>query len=109
MNAPDVENNLANLGDRDLTMWVGQPEGGILHFPTYSYTSLNGDGNRNQFQNIAHKGRHVKWFFVHYGYSKPARKAYVHVKWFEEDQNLVYENVNHYYAPKFWLYVGKDK
>lgn len=47
MNAPNVEDNMTNLGDRDLTMWVGTPEGGILHFPTYTYTTLNGDGNRN--------------------------------------------------------------
>jgi len=47
MNAPDVEDNMTHLGDRDLCMWVGQPEGGILHLATYSYSSLNGDGNRN--------------------------------------------------------------
>ena len=47
MNAPNVEDNMTNLGDRDLTMWIGNPEGGILHFPTYTYTTLNGDGNRN--------------------------------------------------------------
>jgi glutamine amidotransferase-like uncharacterized protein len=47
MNAPNVEDNLTNLGDRDLTMFVGTADGGIFHFPTYTYTDLNGGGNKN--------------------------------------------------------------
>lgn len=28
-------------------MWVGTAEGGILHFPTYTYTNIYGAGNVN--------------------------------------------------------------
>jgi len=62
---------MENLGDRTLTMWVGTPEGGILHFPTYTYTDMNGNGNRNHVQNIQHQQRLIRWFYVYYGYSKP--------------------------------------
>lgn len=90
-------------------MWVGTAENGILHFPTYTYTNLNGEGNRNLFQNIRHEGNYVRWFFVYYGYSKVQKKAYTHVKWFNKDDNFVQSNVNHYYAYKFWFYLGKDR
>ena len=59
------------LGDRTLTCWVGTPEGGILHFPTYTYTNMNGGGNSNYYKNIKHEDRHNQWFFVYFGYSKP--------------------------------------
>ena len=36
--------NDALLGDRDLGAWVGSANGGLLHFATYSYTNLVGDG-----------------------------------------------------------------
>jgi len=38
MNDPSIKNEQV-LGGRDLAMWVGD---GILHFPTYTYTDLNG-------------------------------------------------------------------
>lgn len=37
------------LGDRDLTSWLGTPFSGCLHFPTYSYTNMNGAGNVNVY------------------------------------------------------------
>jgi hypothetical protein len=39
-------------------MWVGTPEGGILHFPTYTYENMVGAGNVNYYKNIQHKNRH---------------------------------------------------
>jgi hypothetical protein len=35
------------LGDRVLSGWVGKAAGGILHFPTYTYTNLMGAGVAN--------------------------------------------------------------
>lgn len=60
----------AVLGDRTLACWVGTVEGGILHFPTYTYTNMNGAGNTNFYKNIQHKNRINEWFYVYYGYSK---------------------------------------
>jgi hypothetical protein len=58
------------LGDRTLSAWVGTSEGGIYHFPTYTYTNMVGGGNSNYWKNIPHKGRHTEWHFVYFGYSK---------------------------------------
>lgn len=69
------------LGDRTLTLWLGAQEGGIYHFPTYTYSNMNGGGNANYFKNLAHKNRHTKWHFVYYGYSKKDSTAYAYVKW----------------------------
>lgn len=34
----------------------------------------------------------------------------MYVRWSEkEDSVFTFNNVNHYYAPVFWVYVGKDK
>jgi hypothetical protein len=90
-------------------MWIGTAAGGILHFPTYTYTNMNGAGNTNFVKNIAHKGKFVRWFFVYFGYSKKVSKAYIHVKWFDGEDSMTYPNINHYFAPKFLAYVGKDR
>lgn len=58
------------LGDRTLTLWLGTAEGGILHFPTYTYSNMNGGGNANLVKNIVHKNRHLEWFYVYFGYHK---------------------------------------
>lgn len=58
------------LGDRTLNMWVGQPEGGILHFTTYTYANIYGGGNVNSWQNVKHNDDHARWHFVYFGYSK---------------------------------------
>ncbi|CAD8140693.1 unnamed protein product [Paramecium octaurelia] len=97
------------LGDRTLSLWLGNLQGGILHFPTYTYTNMNGAGNPNVVQNIQHKNRHNNWFFVYYGYSKVNRQAYAYVKWTDSEDSLNYDNINHYFAPKFFISVGKDK
>ena len=84
---PEGQNqNAARLGDRVLTAWVGTAEGGILHFPTYTYTDLNGNGNANYFKNIPHKNRHVNWHFVYFAYSNQDRKARVYVKFLDSEE-----------------------
>ena len=35
--------------------------------------------------------------------------AYVYVKWTDSEDSLNYVKANHYYAPKFYVTVGKDK
>ncbi|CAK56140.1 unnamed protein product (macronuclear) [Paramecium tetraurelia] len=97
------------LGDRTLSTWIGTAEGGIIHMPTYTYANMNGGGNANVWKNILHKDRHTKWFFVYFGYSKPQAKAYSYIKWQSDDDFLNYDNTNHYYAPNFQVFFGRDK
>lgn len=58
------------LGDRVLNAWVGKPAGGILHFPTYTYNDLQGNGVSNLYKNVNHNNKHLKWHFIYFGYSK---------------------------------------
>lgn len=46
---------------------------------------------------------------MYFGYSKLNKKAYVYVKWTAGEDSLTYENANHYLAPLFYIYVGRDK
>jgi len=91
-----------------LTAWVGTAENGILHFPTYTYTDMNGNGNANLVKNIQHKNRHFTWHFVWFGYSRVERKARAYVKFLDGEEELVYDNVNHYIPEKLYLYLGHD-
>lgn len=43
----DIADNAGKMGDRTLNMFVGTPEGGILHFTTYSYANMVNGGNAN--------------------------------------------------------------
>ena len=70
---------------------------------------MNGGGNVNYYKNMNHKGRHVRWFFVYYGYSKFLDKAYAYVNWYDKGEYLSFLNVKHYYSPKFWFSLGKDR
>lgn len=45
INDKQLNKNDSRLGDRDLAVWVGKT--GILHFTTYTYTDLEGNGNPN--------------------------------------------------------------
>jgi len=69
---------------------------------------LNGNGNANYAKNIAHKNRHANWHFVYFAYSNKDRKARVYVKFLDSEEELVYDNVNHYIPQKLFVYVGHD-
>jgi hypothetical protein len=47
--------NDALLGDRDLAAWVGSANGGQLHFATYSYSDMVGDGQANVHEEIPYR------------------------------------------------------
>lgn len=51
----------------------------------------------------------MQWFFVYFGYSKNERKAFVACKFTTGIETIEYNNVNHYYTPKFYVYTGKDQ
>ena len=70
---------------------------------------MNCAGNPNVVRNIVHKNRHLEWSFIYYGYSKNDKKAFVTVKFSTGIETIEYNNVNHYYSPKFYIFTGKDK
>jgi len=69
---------------------------------------MNGGGNPNLVKNIQHRHRHMEWTFIHYGYSKNERKAFVAVRFSTGIETIEHNGINHYYAPKFYIYTGKD-
>lgn len=108
INDKDINKNASRLGDRTLAFWVGKA-GGNLHFPTYSYSNLNGAGQANLVRNIRHRNRHVKWHFIYYGYSWTSKQAYIHVKFADSDESVLIKDVNHYLGPKFWVNTAADQ
>ena len=42
------------------------------------------------------------------GYSKNDKAAYAYVKWRDSEDNLEYKDINHYFAKKYFVFVGKD-
>lgn len=80
----------------------------MYQFPTYTYTNMIGNGNPNLYKNIPLQGRNTKWHYIYFGYSKITSQAYAYVKWIESEDELNYENVNHYYIQKLYIYIGKD-
>lgn len=70
---------------------------------------MNGAGEANYHKNLNHKNRHLRWFYVYFGYSKKHAMASLYVKWTAEEEFLTYERTNHYLAPEFFIYVGRDK
>lgn len=45
---------------------------------------------------------------MYYGYSKKDSKAYAYVKFKDSAESLTFDKINHYLAPKFYVYLGKD-
>lgn len=73
------------LGDRVLNAWVGTAEGGIIHFPTYSYTDNVGGGNPNVWKNIKHNDKHLKWHFIYFGYDWNKKTARAFIKFHDSE------------------------
>lgn len=107
INPEGINGNHQKLGDRVLSGWVGKDDG-VLHFPTYTYRNMNGEGNANYFQNIVHKNRIMSWHFIYFGYTRSLRKARSVVKFGTNYEAQLYDNVNHYVPQKLLLYLGHD-
>ena len=45
---------------------------------------------------------------MYQGYSKLQSRAYTFIKYFDSDEVFEWKQVNHYYAPIFYLWVGFD-
>lgn len=97
------------LGDRDLAVWVGQGDGGVYSFSTYSYNDLNGNGNANIFQNVKLNKDISEWHFIYFGYSRKERKAAGYVQFTNRKEEISIPNLNHYVARQFLVYLAKDQ
>jgi hypothetical protein len=58
------ENNISNLGDRTLAVWIGN---GIIHFTTYTF-GLKSGHTVNSTKNVNYGDDLDSWFFIYYGY-----------------------------------------
>jgi hypothetical protein len=80
---PSFYNNIHELGDRDLSVWVHNSN--FIHFTTYNfnreYSNVNLYANQyfdyNEFAN--------KWFFIYYAYSRAEGKVFYYLK-FEKSE-----------------------
>lgn len=68
INSKQYNNDYRVLGDRTLALFANSAK--FYHFPTYTYTSMVGEGNANQVRNSEHDGANTGWHFIYYGYSK---------------------------------------
>jgi len=50
----------------------------------------------------------LSWHFVYFGYSRVERKARAYVKFLDSEEELVYDNANHYIPDKLFVYLGHD-
>lgn len=62
---------------------------------------MNGGGNNNFYKNIQYKNRINEWFYIYYGYSKVEAATSIYVKWFDSEDSMSYDKINHYLTPEF--------
>lgn len=102
INEKAINNDYARLGDRVLALWLGSNV--HLHWTTYTYTDLNGNGQPlTSGADFQTGGQHFNWHFVYYGYSRTERKAYAYVKFPKEEKTFTFKDINHYLPEKFFL------
>lgn len=49
---------------------------------------MNGGGIASIPKTTPHSKRHLNWFYVYFGYSKPKAQAYAFIKWTNDDNSL---------------------
>lgn len=101
----ETNQNDVILGDRDLAAFVGRDQ---LHFATYSYTNLNGEGNANVLQSMPHRDQLTQWHYVYFGYSRSLRRAFAFVEFHSGRAEADFTAVNHFLSQRQFLYVAKD-
>jgi glutamine amidotransferase-like uncharacterized protein len=77
INDENINKNAEVLGDRDLTAFVGTD---AYAFATYTYTSLNGEGNPNVYKLVKYGAELTSWHFIYFAYTRKARRAYGYVQ-----------------------------
>lgn len=90
-------------------MWVGNSNGGILHFATYTYANIFGGGTVNSVQNINYGNDLNKWHYIYFGYSRAQRLAHSLVEFRTKTEQASWKDHNHFLPNKFSLYLAKDK
>lgn len=87
-----------------MAAWVGN---GYVHFASYSYDNLLGQGNVNLVNNINYGDYLTTWNFIYFGYSRLKQQIYGFIKF--NDKYVSFSSVaRHYLAPKFIFYIAQD-
>lgn len=73
------------------------------HLTCYNYVNMNGAGDNNQYKNYAHQKQIESWHYIHYGYSKTARKATAYLLFKAGPVRIDFTNTNHFYAEKYYF------
>lgn len=106
----NVVENLAYLGDRDLSVWLGKSQQ-AYHYSTYDYNDLAGGGDPNWVQWIG-QGNNLnnQWNFYYFGYSRTLRRAFGAVVFYAAGTtgSVLYQNCDHYLINHGYLQVGND-
>lgn len=97
----------SRLGDRVLNLWV-HPN--LNFYPaTYSYTTMNMEGDANKNSAVSHGGINTQWHHIYYGYSKIQKRAYFQASFKSSSLPLDQPNTNHYWSEKFWFLLKDSR
>jgi len=99
-------NNIHTLGDRTLSVWVHWSN--LLHFTTYDF-DYNSNVNVVKNVNFDYDNDFAnKWFFIYYGYSRKAGKAFYYLKFRNNEYSG--EIKARHFIPNFAQFrLGKDE
>lgn len=63
-------------------------------------------GAPNVCKPIAYGDQLTEWFYVYFGYNKLEKKAFAYIEFTNGHTDIPFEGVNHFYANKYFLYLG---
>ncbi|CAD8193826.1 unnamed protein product [Paramecium pentaurelia] len=107
INNQKINNNVEELGDRTLVVWLNEKQ--QYTFSTYTYFNMYGSGQSNIVQFIEHKDKHTQWHYISFQYNREIRQAYGQIIFKDEKMNLKFQNINHYLVPIFRIFIGNDQ
>ena len=92
-----------------MSVFVGDTEGGVLAFDTYTYTNLNGAGNPNLFKTVKYGDGLTKWHFIYFGYTRKQKRAAGFVQFEGKREEVDFPSTNHFLNRNYFVYIAKDK
>lgn len=79
-----------------------------MNFQTSSYKNMNAQGDKHIAKTEGHEGKNRYWFYLYLGYTRVGRKAHGYMMTKDRGASVFFEGVNHFLAPQFYLYLGRD-
>ena len=105
INDKSINQDASRLGDRTLCVWANP---NLNYYPaTYNVANMNGAGDGNRYNNVAHNGQNTQWHYIYFGYSKTAKRAYFVLSFKSSSLTLDFPNTNHYWTEKLY-FLFKD-